>query len=204
MPPELRNKIYELAFLPDFGPDETVDVNAAPREGLPMACQLLCRESNESYRAAYRAYWNNTFLIKIPGAATGPQRISPRFDDFLLRRISRLRLDFECKLYGAYAYTSVIVHIEKGYTRWLTSATIPSSGDEDLMQALYGINLLNRDILVQVLAASSAKKAHQKSIRALEDYFDRDDNAPPYKLRLSNTFIKRFMEGFDWFEPSDY
>lgn len=39
-------------------------------------------------------------------------------------------------------------------------------------------------------------------MRVLEDYFDRDDNAPPYKLRLANMFIKRFLQGFDGYGPS--
>lgn len=168
MPLELRNKTYELAFQPDFDANGTVDVNAAPREGLAMAYQMLYGETNELYRAAYRVYWDNTFLIKISGAATGPQRIIPRFDDFLLRRISKVRLDFEWKLHGAYTYTSISVNIEKGYTRLLTNATMPLSAnedldddDDDLMQALYGVNHISRDILIQVLAASSTKEAHQ-------------------------------------------
>lgn len=64
--PELRNKIYELAFTGDDASGKMVDPFEAspPSKNLLLACRQTYEEARGIQRTAYRAYWSTTrFLV---------------------------------------------------------------------------------------------------------------------------------------------
>lgn len=58
MPPEVRNHVYELVLAPD--PCNDFVQAKPPSKSLVLTCGQICAETNEMYKASYRAFWSGT------------------------------------------------------------------------------------------------------------------------------------------------
>lgn len=61
LPPELRNRIYDLIFIPE--PVNNLLTATPPFRALLATCQQIYTEANGIYRAGYRAFWTATDLL---------------------------------------------------------------------------------------------------------------------------------------------
>lgn len=123
--PELRNQIYEIFFSTASNHDGTIDISAdLPTKHLSVSCQMLYRESKESYKAAYRSFWDNTFLITLLDNQSRLSERVPHFNETPSRYITKFRLDFECRLPTGHKF-HISIHCDKRKGIWWNHVALP-------------------------------------------------------------------------------
>lgn len=69
LPPELRNRIYSLAFSSPTNKDGSIDLKHAypPPKDILMTCQRIYNECRGIQKTAYREYSDRVFVIDVKG-----------------------------------------------------------------------------------------------------------------------------------------
>ncbi|KAK4892026.1 hypothetical protein LTR27_009376 [Elasticomyces elasticus] len=62
--PELRNRIYELAFEgPSSGLEQDLIMATAPSNAILLSCRMVNSEAKGLYKTAYQRYWTQTKFV---------------------------------------------------------------------------------------------------------------------------------------------